>query len=301
VPAGVSGVGHVFEVAIGVRIVQRAMLGEAFDVVGSLHLVQADDVAGIGARHYVAVAVEVESPGVAAPFAEQLEAFGGRVVAPDALLKTDAANVRRDGAALRAVEPAVGAPLQGIDHGVRVFHAKTLEQHLGVAVGQVVAVLVGIEQQVRRLADVDAAVANGQRRGEIQTGDEVLGAIRAAVAVGVFEDRDLVFANGTVRRRLGHAVVFGAQVAVDIDGLQAGRVRILQVLDDPHPAAVVEGHGDGLPHVGFGGEQFDVEAVGHFEPPLGLCWRKGLSAQLRRKTSCDRKQQQGRLRSASSK
>ena len=90
------------------------------------------------------------------------------MIAPDALLKADAANVGRHRAALRAVQPAVGSPLQRVDHGVRVFHAEAGEQHLGIAVGHVVAVAVGIEQQVRRLADVDAAVADGQGRGQIQ-------------------------------------------------------------------------------------------------------------------------------------
>lgn len=85
-----------------------------------------------------------------------------------------------------AVQPAVGAPFQGINHGVRVFHAKTLEQHLGLAVRHVVAVLIGIEQQVRRLTDVDAAVADSQGRSEVQAGDEVFDAIGAAVAVGIF-------------------------------------------------------------------------------------------------------------------
>ena len=162
------GVRHVLEVAVGVRIVQRAVLGEAFDVVAALHLVQADDVAAVRAGDGVAVAIEVESPGVAAPFAEQLEALGRRMVAPDALLKADAANVGRHGAALRAIEPAVGAPLQRVDHRVRVFHAEAGEQHLGIAVGHVVAIAIGIEQQVRRLADIDAAVADRQGRGQVQ-------------------------------------------------------------------------------------------------------------------------------------
>ena len=46
----------------------------------------------------------------AASFCEQLELACDRMVAPDALLKFDAANVRRDRAAVRAVEPAVRPP-----------------------------------------------------------------------------------------------------------------------------------------------------------------------------------------------
>ena len=48
------------------------------------------------------------------------------------------------------------------------------EQHFGVAVGHVVAVLVRVEEQVRRLDDVDAAVADAEPGREVQPGDEVL-------------------------------------------------------------------------------------------------------------------------------
>ena len=78
VAAAVALVRDVLEVAVGVRIVQRAVLGEAFDVVAALHLVQADALAVVGAGDGVAVAIEIESPGVAAPFGEQLEASWSR-------------------------------------------------------------------------------------------------------------------------------------------------------------------------------------------------------------------------------
>ena len=116
------------------------------------------------------MAVEVEAPGVAAALAEQLEALRERVVAPDALLELDAADVGRDRAALAAVEPAVRPPGQRVGDGVGVLHAEAGEQHLGVAVGHVVAVAVGVEEQVRRLQDEDAAVAEGQAAGEVQPG-----------------------------------------------------------------------------------------------------------------------------------
>ena len=67
---------------------------------------------------------------------------------------------------------------------------------------------------------------------------------------------------GPLRRRLGHAVVDGARVAVDLDPLQAGGVGILQVLDDPEPAAVVELDGDRLADHRLGGDELDREAVG---------------------------------------
>ena len=68
------------------------------------------------------------------------------------------------GAAGGAVEPAVRPPLERVGERVRVVHAEAGEQHLGVAVGHVVVVLVRVEEQVRRLDDVDAAVAEAEAR-----------------------------------------------------------------------------------------------------------------------------------------
>ena len=68
------------------------------------------------------------------------------MIAPHALLKLDAANVGRGRAALHSVQPAVGSPGQRVGKGVRVFHAKAREQHLGRTVGHVVAIAIGIEQ-----------------------------------------------------------------------------------------------------------------------------------------------------------
>ena len=108
-----------------------------------------------------------------------------RVVAPDALLELDAADLGRDRAPLEAVEPAVRPPGQRVGHRVGVFHAEAGQEHLGIAVGPVVAVAVGVEQQVRRLEDEHAAVAEGQPAGQVQPGHEVAGAVGPAVAVGV--------------------------------------------------------------------------------------------------------------------
>ena len=97
-----------------------------------------------------------------------------RVIAPDALLELDAADVGGDGAPLAAVEPAVRAPGQRVGDRVGVLHAEAGEQHFRVAVGHVVAVAVGVEEQVGRLQDEDAAVAEREAGGEVQPGDEVL-------------------------------------------------------------------------------------------------------------------------------
>ncbi len=50
---------HMLEIAEGKGIVQFTMLGETLDVIPSLHLMQADDIAIIGAGDSVAVEIEV--------------------------------------------------------------------------------------------------------------------------------------------------------------------------------------------------------------------------------------------------
>ena len=65
---------------------------------------------------------------------------------------------------LSAVEPAVRPPGEVVGERVRVLHAEAGEQHFGVAVGHVVAVAVGVEEQVRGLQDEDAAVAERRAR-----------------------------------------------------------------------------------------------------------------------------------------
>src|SRR4029078_13541546 len=97
-----------------------------------------------------------------------------------------------------------------------VLHADSRKHHLRASVGHVVAIAVGIKKQVRRLADVNSAIADGQRGGEIQSAAEILGLVGLTVAVGVFQDRDSVGAARAAWRWLGYAVVFGAQIAVDL-------------------------------------------------------------------------------------
>src|SRR5205814_2311534 len=119
------------EVAEGVRVVQGAVLAKALDVIAALD-VMAERLGGVAAGEELAVAIEVDPPGVAAPFGEQLELPGDGVVAPDALLELDAADVGRHRAALRPIQPAIGSPGQRVGEGVGILHAEALEQHLGV-------------------------------------------------------------------------------------------------------------------------------------------------------------------------
>ena len=88
------------------------MLAEALPVITALHAVQHPIRAEIGRIDQFAILIEIEAPGIAATFAEQLEAACDRMIAPHALLKLDSTNVRRDRTALAAVKPAVRSPGQ---------------------------------------------------------------------------------------------------------------------------------------------------------------------------------------------
>ena len=97
---------------------------------------------------------------------------------------------------------------------------KPLSSTSGSTIRHVVAVAVGIKEQIRRLQHVNAAVAEAQSGREVQAGDEILGLAIAAVFIGVFENRDAIGAVRSLRRRLRHAVVDGAQILIDLDRLQ---------------------------------------------------------------------------------
>ena len=169
------------------------MLAEVLAVVGPLHSVVGEIVA-VGREEQVAVGVERQAEQVAAPLAEQLEPSRPRVESPDGLLELDAADVVARRAAGDPVEPAVRPPGEVVGQRLGVLHAEAGEQNLGLAVGHVVAVAVGVEEQVGDLEDVDAAVAERQTGAQVQPGHEVLEAVGAAVAVGVLADGDPVVA-----------------------------------------------------------------------------------------------------------
>ena len=169
----------------------------------------------------LAVVVEVEAPGVGGAVRDDLEDLAGRVIPPDAAVhrhplvvgRAGLADVREfDEDAVAAPEPAVGPPLQGVEHVVLGLDVPAVELDDRRAVGPVVAVAVGEEEQVGRGADPDAAEA------QLDAGEvgpfivEDRPAVEPAVAVGVLEDQDAVLAARTA---------------------QPDRVRV--VLDDPEP------------------------------------------------------------------
>src|SRR5207248_11490686 len=115
--------------------------------------------------------------------------------------------------AVEAVQPAIGAPGQRVGQLVRVVAAEAGDDDLGLADRLAVGADL-VEEDVRRVGDPDAAVADRDARGDVQSLGEDGDLVDLAVAVGVFEDLD--------------AVASGA----------GGATRILEALGDPDAAAL---------------------------------------------------------------
>src|SRR5262249_20739349 len=152
---GVADVGHVVEVAQRVGVGERAVLAPSLDVVAALDVVQAAVLAPVGAGVDAAGAVEGEAGGVAAALGGQLEDVPLGVVAPDGLAEEVGRRLRAGGldahlggagAAVGAVDPAVGPPRQAAGDGVGVLQAEARQVDLGPLDGPVATVAVGVEE-----------------------------------------------------------------------------------------------------------------------------------------------------------
>jgi hypothetical protein len=122
---------------------------------------------------------------------------------------------------------------------------------------------VGVEEEVRRAQDPDAPATAADGGRDVEAGEESGGFGEGAVAVDVFVDGDLVGAakgglGGRIVGRGGFlAVVHGAPEAVVRDGGEAGGRGVLEVLHDPHAAALIEVEKHGLGHDGLLEDEID--------------------------------------------
>ncbi len=126
--------GHVVEEAEGVGIGEWAVLAPAFDVVAALDVVEAAEVAPVGAGEEAALVVEFYAEGIAAAFCEDFEKVFIGVVAPDGLAEKIGRSLLFSwnfyfhfggaGGTLCAVDPAIGTAGERVGDGVRVLQAK---------------------------------------------------------------------------------------------------------------------------------------------------------------------------------
>ena len=228
------------QVAVGIQIVQRAVLAEVLLEIRALHGVP-EQAAVRSCKTGCRVRRTSSRRQLPPPSQKQLELLGDRMIPPDALLELDAADVAGRRAAVEAVQPAVGTPSQVIGQRLGVFHAEAGQQHFGIAVGHVVAI-----GGPDRTADTEPATRytppwpNSRPVARVEPVDEVLGSSAwpsPSVSSRIVMRSAPVGPRGG---RFGNAIVNGPRPAIDLNALQPGRVRILQVLNRPESPAVVD-------------------------------------------------------------
>ena len=205
--------------------------------------------------------VEVHAPRITRALGKDLEDVPHRMVPPDAGVDPGAVGLGRarfaDGGtrehAVAAVEPAVGAPDEGVERLVSVLRAPAVEQHRRFAVGHVVAIGVWNKHEVRGCAHPHASEPDRQTADEVEPLLEDLPGVENVVAIGILEDENPV---------------------TGILGCDLPRVGI--AFRHPETAAVVEAHRDRLADFGLGREQFDREAGGPRHRPRRLQRREAI-------------------------
>ena len=196
-----------------------------------------------------AVLVPIVPPGVGGAAAQCLHHLAPRVVTPDRAAHRNAsfrgrarhADFTRTRGAAAAVEPAVGAETQAVGEVVVILrrNGETVENDFGRAVRHIVTVSVGDKKHLRRTHDPHAAASDLDARKHLHLVGENLARVESAVAILVFKDEDAI-----------------AQVEVEL----LCPLGVGVVLGDPQPPARIPRHGDGILHVGFGGEDRGPEA-----------------------------------------
>ncbi len=149
---GVPLVPHVVEPAVRVGIGERPVFPPALHPVASLFIVHPPGAAAVRAGEHAPLRIDVQTKRVSAALSVHLEPAVRGMIPPDALaLPADVlgyrgADIARGGAAVRAVQPAVHAPLEAVCHGMRVLQAEAAQDNLGIAVGFAVGIRIGIAQ-----------------------------------------------------------------------------------------------------------------------------------------------------------
>jgi hypothetical protein len=167
-----------------------------------------------------------------------------------------------DGAALGAVDPAVGSERQVVDDRMGIFEAKAFEVDHGGTVGFQIAVEVCIEKKVGRVQDPGTTIDRQDRSCDIQFIDEDVVGIVVSVLVFVFVDRDAVAAcEPTEAWRFGDRVVDDPPMAILAENFEPFGIWVLSVLDDPQATLGIERGHQRLGDLRFAKEQLPGEPL----------------------------------------
>lgn len=194
-------------------------------------------VIGGGAKG-VAGIVEAESPGVVVELVKELEirAVFLETVDPHA---ESLAIVIVGGVSDGAVELVIESVAEVGRAGMGVAGAPAGEDNLA-DVRFVVAVGVFQKEGFGGVVNVDASVCEGERGGDVEAIGKDGDLVAASIAIGVFEDFDLIVAD-----------TFGFNF-----------VRVVDSFGGPEAAAFVPSETDGIDDLWFGGEEFKFPADG---------------------------------------
>ena len=262
------------EEAEGERGRQLPVLLEPLPREAPLHVVKSTGIAAVVAREQPAGSVELNPEGIPSPLGEDLVAPRRRVVAPDALpgrndrrsIRPGATDAAGDRAPLGGVEPAIGPPAEIVGDRVGILDAEALQMDDRIAVGLIVPVGVGIEEEVRRLENPQTGGIEREARDEAQSIDKNTMFFGDPVAVGILVERDPIETAVMVGRGGRHLVVDASQEGVAADHRQPRRLRVLDELGHPDPAPGIPLHREWLTDRRFGEDQIDAEILRHPKP-----------------------------------
>ena len=150
------------------------------------------------------------------------------------------------------VQPTIRPPGEPVEQLMPVVQTKAGHQHCPL-VRHIAVLGVFEKQQVRRLPDKHPAVAQLNRRGQVQAVRKDRHLVRPAVAIRVFQNFDPVTRFGSRGRAHGILIQF----------------------HHPQPPAVVPRHGHRIDHVGLRGEQAHLKPFGHHKAFLRFGGRQG--------------------------
>ncbi len=200
------------------------------------HVKQMVDHTGTDER--IAARIEIHAPRVARAVGENLEFSRAWLITSHGCGNLHAGRrslgdpyFRMSEHTVSQIHPTVRPPGEAIQQLVPIIEAKSREHCLS-RVRDIVMICILEKQQVGCLANIDAAIAKQQSRGEIEAVGENCHLVRAAIVVCILEDSDSVARLGASRCA----------------------ERIFIQFEDPQAAALVPGHGDRVDNIRFGGK-----------------------------------------------
>ena len=169
------------KIAERIGISQRPVLAPRFLSVASLRVKHPPGLAIVGSGKDVTLGIDIQTEGVTSPFCVDFELLSFRMKPPDHLAEPfNHLTVRwvlhfpRRRTAVGTIEPTIRAPSQAVHHGMSVLESESRQLHNRITVRDVVAVTVRIKEKVRRIRHPEPARTDGDRGGNIETGDDIL-------------------------------------------------------------------------------------------------------------------------------